>query len=66
MLRSVLTTARPPEGTVVLSAEDKSNPADCGEPRVGKVACSLRNLTWRQEFMLWLLLLSPMEEEEEE
>lgn len=28
MLISVLTTARPPEGTTVFSAEDKSNPAD--------------------------------------
>ena len=43
MLKSVLTTARPPAGTMVFSADDKSNPADCGEPRVGILACSDRN-----------------------
>ena len=44
MLKSVLITARPPAGTMVFSADDKSNPADCGEPRVGILACSDRNL----------------------
>ena len=47
MLKSVLTTARPPAGTTVFSALERSNPADRGEPRVGILACSLRNFTWR-------------------
>ena len=47
MLKSVLTTARPPAGTTVFSALDRSNPADWGDPRVGILACSLKNLTWR-------------------
>jgi hypothetical protein len=47
MLRSVLTMARPPLGTTVLSAAERSNPAEWGEPRDGIVARSLRNLTRR-------------------
>ena len=47
MLKSVLTIARPPAGTTFCSAADRSNPADCGEPRVGILALGLRNLTWR-------------------
>lgn len=55
MLISVLTTARPPAGTTVFSAEDKSNPADWGEPRVGRVAEAERNLTWRTSLRFMLL-----------
>ena len=52
MLRSVLTRARPPLGTMVLSDADRSNPAEWGEPRDGIVALSLRNLTRRQSLLL--------------
>jgi hypothetical protein len=55
MLISVLTTARPPDGTTVCSAEAKSNPADWGEPRVGRVAEAERNLTWRTSLRFMLL-----------
>ena len=44
--QSVLTTALPPAGTTLASAAERSNPADRGEPRVGILAFSLRNLTW--------------------
>jgi hypothetical protein len=43
-----LTTALPPAGTTVFSALDKSKPAAWGDPLVGMVAVSERNLTWRQ------------------
>lgn len=45
ILRSVFTTARPPLGTTVFSAEDKSNPADWGELLTGMLACFDRNFT---------------------
>ena len=47
-LRSVLTTALPPAGTVTDSAAARSNPADRGEPRTGIFAFSLRSLTCMQ------------------
>ena len=66
MQRSVLTTARPPDGTIAFSAEAKSNPADWGEPRVGIFACSLRSLTWRHDSTLFIIILLWLPEEEEE
>ena len=45
ILKSVFTTALPPAGTTVFSAEDRSNPAEKGEPRVGILALSDKNLT---------------------
>ena len=66
MQRSVLTTARPPDGTIAFSAEAKSNPADWGEPRVGIFACSLRSLTWRHDSTLFIIILLWLPEEEED
>ena len=47
MHKSVLTTTRPPAGTIVASDADRSNPAACGEPRVGIMALFDRNFTCR-------------------
>ena len=47
ILKSVATTARPPEGTVVFSALDRSYPAERHVLREGMAANLLSNLTWR-------------------